>query len=146
MRLLLQDGRANPNALNSSGFRDACANGHVEIVRLLLLDGRAEPSAEHSEGLRYACKYGHTEMVELLLQDGRACPNALNSFEFRDACANGHVDIVKMLLKDGRADYGGDECLKKVLSGKFWDIASCFCMINGLLSLRSCFNRTCPFF
>ena len=59
VRLLLQDGRADPSAFVSEALRYASLYGHSEVVRLLLQDGRADPSAYESEALRYASDRGH---------------------------------------------------------------------------------------
>ena len=67
----LGDSNFNPNALTgcerpgwgrimSTGFIEACYNGHTEIVRLLLEDSRIDVNKEDNDGKTgfiSACKY-----------------------------------------------------------------------------------------
>jgi hypothetical protein len=69
--LLLQDGRADPTALENFAIRRASEFGHEKVVSLLLQDGRSNPAACDNYALRYASYRGHTKIVEILLQDGR---------------------------------------------------------------------------
>jgi len=120
VRVLLEDGRADPAAADARGssacLRRACRAGRTPLVQMLLKDRRADPAARDgysdSACLREACSLGHEAVVRKLLEDGRADP-AAQSFEassnegplclFR-AASNGHADTVALLLHDGRAD------------------------------------------
>ena len=57
----------DPGAKNNEPLRQACANGHTEIVRLLLdlpLERGVDPGANDNEALRNA--NGNTYIVRLL--------------------------------------------------------------------------------
>ena len=64
---------ANIHADNDSGFRLACANGHLEIVKYLLtsheLKEHANIHADNDSGFRLACFDGHLELVKYLILD-----------------------------------------------------------------------------
>ena len=58
----------------SSGFIEACYNGHTEIVTLLLEDSRIDVNKGDNDGTTgfiYACSNGQREIVSLLLEDSR---------------------------------------------------------------------------
>ena len=42
VRLLLEDGRADPSAANNAPMYVAIQNGHIEVVRLLRMDPRID--------------------------------------------------------------------------------------------------------
>ena len=85
VRRILSDSSFDPNELGecgrvdkknqpilSSGFYEACRNGHTEIVTLLLQDSRIEVNKENNHGFTgfmYASYNGHREIVTSLLQD-----------------------------------------------------------------------------
>ena len=80
-KLLLQDKRVNPAAVNSSGLTaltHASLNGHLDTVKLLLAYPRADPTAITTGGdvpgytaIKFAVKHKHLPVVELLLSDLR---------------------------------------------------------------------------
>jgi ankyrin repeat protein len=113
VKLLLQDARVNPSALDS--MRMNCVelsawNGHVSTVKLLLDDGRSDPSLVDGDGnncLHLSALRGRYSTVKLLLDDGRADPSAVASNGnncIHLSARNGHDSTVKLLLDDGRAD------------------------------------------
>ena len=92
----------------STGFIEACYNGHTEIVTLLLKDSRIDVNSEDingKTGLMCACEKGQVEIVSVLLQDSRIDVNKGNingMTGFMYACKNGHREIVTLLSKDSR--------------------------------------------
>jgi ankyrin repeat protein len=72
VKLLLQDGRADPASRNNRSIENASYNGHIKVVEFLLQDRRVDPTADDSKALKWACYHGN---VKLLLQDGRVEPS-----------------------------------------------------------------------
>jgi hypothetical protein len=104
VKLLLQDGRADPAIQNNISIRRAAEQGHKEVVRLLLQDPRVDPTANRNGALRNAVVEGHTEVVKLLLEDGRTNPGADNDEAIIQAAEGGYLEIVELLLDSGRVD------------------------------------------
>lgn len=71
VRLLLEEGEAEPSVRNSMSIRLASENGHAEIVHLLLVDGRADPTALDNYCLKQAIEERRMEVVRILLEDDR---------------------------------------------------------------------------
>ena len=76
-RVLLADGRADPNARRSEALWTAANEGRVGVVRALLVDGRCDPCAGGNHALRCAMDRGHAAVVRALIADGRADPTQL---------------------------------------------------------------------
>ena len=81
VRLLLEDGRADPGADHQWALVAAAEAGHAEIIRLLLADPRVDPmegfpgdldeGSLSSGGFCAAVDNGHVECIEIFLADGR---------------------------------------------------------------------------
>lgn len=97
VRLLLEDGRANPGSTASSSLVYSSSKGYVELVRLLLGDKRTDPRAQDSIALLYASTFGHAEVVKLLLEDGRVDSQANNNLALTRASEKGHTEVVHLL-------------------------------------------------
>ena len=90
------------------GFRGACKNGHLEVVRELLaleggqaVDVHAGPRGVPGAGFREACAFGHVEIVrELLAMTGQRAVNvnAGNGVAFCFAFQGGIVGVMQELL------------------------------------------------
>lgn len=104
MKVLLEDGRANPRADDSYVLRWACSHGSFEVVKLLLVDGRADPSDRRQEAIGSACMSGNLELVKLLANDPRVNIAAGANTPFRNAVVRNSVEIVRFLLADPRVD------------------------------------------
>lgn len=68
VRMLLEDGRADPGIQNNVCLMIACYNGHTEIVRLLLADPRVDPTTRER---------AHIDVLVLLLADWRLADRVL---------------------------------------------------------------------
>ncbi|KAJ3094339.1 hypothetical protein HDU96_001721 [Phlyctochytrium bullatum] len=106
----------DPGARNSETLRNACFQGHTDVVRLLLDHTLiaapigipcVDPSAADNRSLRDASLEGHADVVKLLLDHsfaarllGAPCvdPSADDSQALRNASFQGHADVVKLLL------------------------------------------------
>ena len=76
VKLLIQEGKANPNQANKNGSTPllaAARRGHLDIVKFLIQEGKANPN--------------------------QACTIA-NATPFYIAAQNGHIEIVKFLLQE----------------------------------------------
>lgn len=104
VRLLLQDGRADPGSRNNAAMLVAAGYGYSDVVKLLLHDVRVDPASHMAASLRWAAWKGHTQVLELLLADGRADPAACDDEALRVAAQKGHLEAVKLLLADPRTD------------------------------------------
>ena len=76
---LLEDGRADPTALDNFAIRSSARNGYDKVVKLLLdwvgPNGiRVDPTADGNSAITGSAKNGHDKVVKLLLEDGRADP------------------------------------------------------------------------
>lgn len=93
-----------------SPFCEACALGHLDIVKLLLETGKIRADIrpqQHPEccsnkpyrsitiPLRYACNEGHFAVVQYLLEQGQS--NLVNVGILTQAARYGHEDIVNLL-------------------------------------------------
>jgi hypothetical protein len=104
VRLLLEDGRADPAAGESQALCAAVGHGSVDVVQLLLSDGRAEPAARDCQALIVAANSGDADVVRLLLADGRSDPTARGNFALWTAVMYCYATVVQLLVEDGRAD------------------------------------------
>jgi Ankyrin repeats (3 copies) len=79
VRALLEDGRAEPAADDSSARRAAAnsVGSSVEVLGLLLEDGRADPNARNYEALKSAFWACDHFLVGMLLNDDRFQPTSL---------------------------------------------------------------------
>ncbi|KAI0186162.1 hypothetical protein EV127DRAFT_188087 [Xylaria flabelliformis] len=112
VHLLVSQGRHldNPDAHGRSPFCDACALGHLDIVKLLIETGviatHMKPDrhpdccndksyAPTLTPLGYACVEGHFAVVQYLLEEGQS--NLVNKDILERASQRGHEDIVELL-------------------------------------------------
>ena len=100
--LLLQDGRADPAAVNQRALLLASYNGHDAVLKVLLCDVRCDPCADNDAALSLASKNGHLESVRVLLDDGRCDPTARDYAAVKWASKNHHSEVVHLLLRDPR--------------------------------------------
>jgi len=109
VRFLLEDGRADPSAMQNKSIMLACWYGNVDVLRLLLDDGRADPCTNKGHALVTACKNGHIEIVRVLLEDPRVRADKYLYLDkpIRFAIYNHQTDAVLLLLKYG-ADPSAD--------------------------------------
>jgi ankyrin repeat protein len=108
IKLLLDDGRSDPNFLSSgeTPLHYAVREGRLEAVRLLLADPRIDVRKVSALGItpiHLAARQKHKPMIlKTLLQDGRADVNARNPRGetplFTAVIANAHA-CVKLLLE-----------------------------------------------
>lgn len=96
----------------NEGFRQACAEGRLEVVRYLLtapeLTAHADIHHQDDLGLREACLFGHLPVMRYLLESPELADHA-NVHAFMDnvlvtACWKGYIDIVCYLLTSLRVD------------------------------------------
>ena len=122
VRKLLKSATADSlHAHDDLAFRNACENGHLEVVRIFLAEipkGRVEPAEYGNAAFLAACAQGHTHVVRELLIAGKALQQPPShsaeisakyaqfkpldvSFEeclaFRVACERGHLGVVRLL-------------------------------------------------
>lgn len=71
VKVLLEDDRFDPSALDSYCLRKACKYGHLKVVELLLNNGRADPNSGNGECIYYAAERNYTEIYEALTLDWR---------------------------------------------------------------------------
>jgi ankyrin repeat protein len=48
----------------ASAFKNACHNGHIEVVAALLADKRVKPADADNVAFSTACHHGHSEVVK----------------------------------------------------------------------------------
>lgn len=82
-------------------FRDACRNGHIQIVKLLYSLG-ANIHEHNDHAFRSACANGHLEVAQLLYSLGFVDISYDREDAFRWACHNGHLDIIVWLYSLNR--------------------------------------------
>ncbi len=101
VRLLLEDGRANPADMDNQMILTTVRKGHTEILALLLKDKRANPSstygAEDNAVIRKAFKEENVDMIRLLLEDGRADPAAITNDAIKRMNKSGDTSVVLLL-------------------------------------------------
>lgn len=106
VKLLLEEGQANPLMNNSQGenpLMKAAAKGHLEIVKILHDSYQVDVNSQTNAGetaLMMAAAEGYTEVVAYLLERG-ANPNmnsAAHETALMKAVKEGHFEIVKLLL------------------------------------------------
>jgi ankyrin repeat protein len=100
--VLLQDGRADPAAVNQRALLLASYYGHDAVLQVLLRDARCDPRADNDAALGLASKNGHLESVRVLLTDGRCDPTARDCAAVKLASKNHHSSVVHLLLQDPR--------------------------------------------
>lgn len=103
---------ADPHYNHDQGFRWACENGHLDIVKFLSTSDELQASghslvdihADDEHALRWSCHNGHLEIVQFLttsplLLSLTSPPDihANDDQSFQWACENGHLEIVKFL-------------------------------------------------
>lgn len=126
VRLLLEDGRLDPNVTGPGGRRAvlhrACANGAESLVRMLLADSRVDVRVRASgkqTALHLACEYKHPECVRLLLEDGRLDGNARDQYGMTPwlcAVESGCGDCFEMMRTHSEVDcHARDRCNKNAL-------------------------------
>lgn len=70
MKLLLEDGRADPRSADGL-LLQAVQEGRIQIVSLLLEDGRIDPSSDDNAALKLALQLRQYRIASLLLSDSR---------------------------------------------------------------------------
>jgi hypothetical protein len=100
LRILLKDGRLQPNKDKYHIIGVACHRGNSEIVKLLLDDGRANPAYLSNIGIITAAEEGYTDIIKLLLSDPRVNPGDKDNEALIKSVINNHVDIVNLLINN----------------------------------------------
>jgi hypothetical protein len=86
----------------------ACAGGHLEIVKRLVEQARVLLTAETKNGsqpIHIACFEGHLELVKWLADEGGVSLTAQDNDGWQPihcACDNGHLKVVKWLAEQDR--------------------------------------------
>ena len=96
VKLLLEDGRANPTADANYAITVSARYGHFEVVKLLLEDGRANPAADSNYAISASVQNMHLDVVKLLLKDERVDPTVVDNYAFTYT-GNGHLKVVNVL-------------------------------------------------
>ena len=114
VRILLEDGRADPNKEDKSEFLTsfdiACMKGHVDIVKLLLDEGviNQRKRKDYQDSLFYfACAYSEINIIKILLDDSRISLLTTNEDRMEGlliACHHARIDIVKFLIETEQVD------------------------------------------
>ncbi|KAJ3069727.1 hypothetical protein HDU98_007204 [Podochytrium sp. JEL0797] len=123
---------------NSSAFRYACANGHLDIVQAIAAyhfsraagERRLNPSACDNFALIQAAQHGHAHVVEFLLQSFLEIdPMSFDGVLLRRAIEFRRVEVLQVLLRDARVDW-------KVLEKPYRDAVEAFLRLLGCESER----------
>ncbi|KAJ3019762.1 UNVERIFIED_CONTAM: hypothetical protein HDU68_010516 [Siphonaria sp. JEL0065] len=160
LRLLLEDGRANPiGPWQDDIVLRACQCNNSGAVRLLLKDGRANPSSSSNAAIIHACqrpinrttfcgcppKQHCNHIVQHLLSDPRVDPSVNGNQPLRDACRDVLMETVDALLLDTRvnpdqetwesmtnlaAEKGHSNLLKRFLQHPWYDPRLVICEAN----------------
>jgi ankyrin repeat protein len=123
VKLLLEDGRLNPNSrdndcalllwvvkvyLRRSGKFKRRRLKYYTVAKLLLADSRVNPNCRDSDGrtpLSYAAERRIRELVELLLSNDRINPNCADSDSctpLSRAASENHKEVVTILITPAR--------------------------------------------
>jgi hypothetical protein len=104
LRILLRDGRFDPNVKGGRAIVTASKHGHAEAVRVLLADPRVDPAVDENDAIRLAVIEKHAEVVRILLADPRVDPSDVDNEAISVAVTDRSMEIVQMLLADPRVD------------------------------------------
>ena len=92
------DSRLDPSDFWNLAIREACENGHLDVVKLLLQDSRVDPSANDNEAVQSAFENGHAEIFKLLLRDPRVDASRIVNDAIRRAQEKGRMDELFPIL------------------------------------------------
>ena len=137
VRLLLEDGRADPAAKEIDTLYLACSGGHKSVLSLLLKDGRVDPTVAIPVIISNLSREMNLEIVEVLLADPRVRKLSIEDDLLSTACNERDTGLVRLLMKDGRANptahnnsairvvsrYGDPETARLLLSDRRVDSA-----------------------
>ncbi len=122
VRLLLEDGRADPNG-HGGDIPENAYNGDTvesfEVLELLLEDPRVDPAMRNSYLVDYFSLFNFPEGVKLLLSYKGVDPSAKNNKAIREASREGNIETVLLLLKDKRVNPGDHDSQALVLATNF---------------------------
>lgn len=81
------------------GFKFACMNGHLDILKILL--SKKIQTKTIQVGFKYACENGHPDVVNFLLgiEESQKVDYKNIQYGFIDACRKNQKDVVDFLLK-----------------------------------------------
>ena len=96
VRILLADPRVDPAYGGNYAFENACARGHIDVVRLLL--PRINPAADYNCAIELASSNGQVNVVRLLLADPRVIRGKLKS-----AIEHASTEEIKAIIRDAIA-------------------------------------------
>jgi ankyrin repeat protein len=114
VRLLLNNPRVDPSALQQEALRMACDGCYIDVVKLLLDHPLVSPKETlftfktskrtmRSLGALYiVCEKGCVQLVQMLLP--HIDPSHQNQAALRAAVRLGHTQVVELLLNDPRVD------------------------------------------
>ncbi|KAJ3293112.1 hypothetical protein HDU79_000695 [Rhizoclosmatium sp. JEL0117] len=98
IKLLLEDGRADPMALDGIALIYVLRSKKTkEIVQALLKDPRMDPSIMDNLCIRKALEFGWTDIVKTLLEDERVDPSVSLNLPLRCAIKSGNLELVKCI-------------------------------------------------
>lgn len=95
VRLLLEDGRVEPEGADGNALLAACEYGHLETVRVLLTysDRRIDPTRHDSQAFVTACCSGNLELIRYLLANTEMHAGGHDSHALVVACTEGHIEL-----------------------------------------------------
>ncbi|KAI8850449.1 hypothetical protein BC829DRAFT_389452 [Chytridium lagenaria] len=147
MKLLLNDGRADPASNSNEPLSLACLNNNLPAVRLLLTDPRVTPTPR---ALLNAITANNPFIVQELLDTGKIDPSHSDNAPFRAACRLAILPVIKLLCADTRVDPSARECeglvdavaANRVDVVKFlMTVESIDVMTRNLYCLKECFEK-----
>lgn len=109
VRVLLEDGRANPMKDDGQALFSAVEHGREKNLALLLADSRVDPTVGDGALLTHAVNHRQAACVRLLLKDGRVDPNSQGGAALISAIQGGQTEIAILLLSDERTDTSRDD-------------------------------------
>jgi len=104
VRLLLEDGRADPSYRGDAALCTAAWNGHYDVVLMLISHPKVNP---YTGGNNFnlgpilfsaACKYGWSSLVEQIVTDIKFICSKYSSPPLEMACQYGRIEVVRILL------------------------------------------------
>lgn len=89
----------NVRVISDTPFREACANGHLEIAQFLEQKYPIDRNAQFNEAFRKACEYGHLEVAKWLASFPDNEHDALDDEAFTNACESGNLELAKWFME-----------------------------------------------
>ncbi|KAJ3022521.1 UNVERIFIED_CONTAM: hypothetical protein HDU68_009057 [Siphonaria sp. JEL0065] len=145
VKVLLEDGRANPSYNNNNALLVAVKKGYTTVVELLIKDKRVEvgvvqkSTAELSANVIEIALMSLPELkcasiVKVLLEDGRVDPSYNNNNALLVAVEKGYTTVVELLIKDERVQV---ERVQKLISLSSFNLIEMAIVLGPSLSRRN---------